>query len=102
MSINATPIAPGYYWAKLKTPSGGTLYNTNLSSPVHIQPEGESWKSQDWEIVHVWENNPMGDPKDDEFFGVSVFGVPVTQWVGDFFWGPRVADNKPSVVKIVG
>src|SRR3546814_1217901 len=69
------PTKPGYYWAKLKTPSG--------------MPDGEDWASRNWEIVEVHDSN--GEPGSGEEFSVSVFGIPVTQWPLDFFWGPKVA-----------
>jgi hypothetical protein len=49
-------------------------------------PETEDWASVNWEIVEVWDNNGEGD----EEFGVSVFGVRVTQWIPDFVWGPKI------------
>lgn len=98
------PDAPGYYWAKLKTPSGGDVYNVSTIDGVHIgrariEPEvcsdgDESWASLDWEIVEVHINGH--DPKDDEYFSVSVFGIPVTQWPLDFFWGPKVDARPPA------
>lgn len=95
------PTKPGYYWAKLKTPSGGNLYTESLKDTPHqgvrIEPEGDSWQSLDWEIVQVNENDPFGDPDGDEFFSVNVFGIPVTQWVGDFFWGPALIERAPEI-----
>lgn len=86
-----TPKIQGYYWAQLKTPSGGILYNEHRRRPIHLQPE-EGWVSPGWEIVEVWDNNGEGD----EQFAVSVFGVPVTQWLPDFYWGPKIADPYPK------
>lgn len=91
-----TPTRPGYYWAKLKTVSGGTLYNEHRKHPIHLKPES-GWASVDWEIVEVWDNNGEGDEK----FGVNVFGVPVTQWVPDFYWGPRVTDSSPPSLTVI-
>lgn len=94
------PTEPGYYWAKLCTPSGGNFYCEGLPEEmqgIRIEPEGGGWVSTDWEIVQVWENILGGhDPEDPESLAVSVPGVPVTQWVGDFYWGPRVNDRSPS------
>lgn len=93
------PTEPGYYWAKLKTPSGGNFHCSSLPPEmqgVRIEPEMNedgtcAWASIDWEIVHVWENAVGGyDPNDDESLAVFVPGVPVTQWPQDFYWGPRV------------
>ncbi len=93
-----TPTEPGYYWAKLRTPSGGPFHCEGLPEAMQgivIEPESEdAWVSLDWEIVQVWENGM--DPDDEEYLAVSVPGVPVTQWPLDFFWGPRVADQPPS------
>jgi hypothetical protein len=102
--MSASPTAPGYYWAKLKTPSGGNFHCGGLPAEmqgIRIEPEmnddgSSSWASTDWEIVEVWENVLGGyDPNDDESLAVNVFGVPVTQWVPDFFWGPKVQERKP-------
>src|SRR3546814_18552689 len=71
---------PGYYGAKLKTPSG--------------MPDGEDWASRNWEIVEVHDSN--GEPGSGEEFSVSVFGIPVTQWPLDFFWGPKVDARPPA------
>lgn len=73
------PTSEGFYWAKLIHPSE--------------MPPKEDWASSDWEIVQVWDNNGEGD----EAFGVSVFGVPKTQWIPDFVWGPRI--TKPTELK---
>lgn len=88
----SVPTEPGYYWAKLKTPSGGLLYNEHLAEPIRIEPEAGGWKSLDWEIVEVWEN---GGDDPDEYLAVNVFGIPITQWPGDFYWGPRVQEGPP-------
>lgn len=69
-----TPTKEGFYWAKLVHPSR--------------MPEGESWKSVDWEVVEVIIN--CIDPEDDEHLGVFVGGVSPIQWVEDFVWGPEV------------
>lgn len=98
--MSAQPTEPGYYWAKLKTPSGGNFYCAGLPAEmqgVRIEPEINedgtcSWASTDWEIVEVWDN---GGDTEDELYGVSVPGIPITQWVPDFFWGPRVKDSRP-------
>ena len=99
------PAGPGYYWAKLKTPSGGNFYCQGLPDGVQgirIEPEADQetgeqyWVSSDWEIVEVTENDPSGDPKGEEYYSVQVFGIPVTQWVLDFYWGPKVKDVSPS------
>lgn len=101
--MSALPTEPGYYWAKLKTPSGGHVYNVRLPSGEishgRIEPEtdaddGCAWVSNDWGIVEVHDNN--GEPGDDDEFSVSVFGIPVTQWPLDFFWGPKVNAEKPQ------
>lgn len=98
----AAPTEPGYYWAKLKTPSGGTLYGVGLREGVRIEPEMNddgscAWASQDWEIVQVSENVLGGyDPNDDESLSVQVFGLPVTQWVPDFYWGPKIEVSPPK------
>lgn len=70
------PTEPGIYWAKLKTPTYFDEANT----------AGEDWVSQSWELVEVFDNNGEGD----EEFAVNVFGVPVTQWPEDFYWGHQV------------
>ena len=89
------PTEPGYYWAKLKTPSGGFIYGLP-NGPHRLEPEGEDWVSRDWEIVEVNQNMVPWDNKDDpEYFSVSVFGIPVTQWPLDFYWGPKVKDAAP-------
>jgi len=93
-------LKPGYYWAKLKTPSGGTIYGIDgHPSGVRIEPEMNddgscAWASTRWEIVEVWDNNAPDDP--EEYVGVSVPGLPVTQWPQDFFWGPRVDAASPD------
>lgn len=102
--MSALPTEPGYYWAKLKAPSGGGVYNVFAPSgerigAARIEPENNAdgspaWVSHDWEIVEVWENG--GDPADEEYFGVNVFGIPVTQWPLDFFWGPKVDARAPA------
>ena len=86
------PTEPGYYWAKLKTPSGGTLYNKALPGGVYLDCEDEDWSSFDWEIVQVNDNNGEGDEK----FSVDVFGIPISQWPLDFFWGPKIELEKPQ------
>ena len=98
--MSALPTGPGFYWAKLKTPSGGVVYGAP-TGPVRIEPETDSegwcaWCSQEWEIVRVNENDPFGDPADPEHFSVDVFGIPVTQWPLDFFWGPKVNEGEPT------
>lgn len=102
--MSELPTKPGYYWAKLKTPSGGDVYNVSTIDGQHIgrariEPEIEAdgdqcWASLDWEIVEVHDNN--GEPGSGEEFSVSVFGIPVTQWPLDFYWGPRVDAEKPA------
>lgn len=67
-----TPMRPGCYWAKLIRPSR--------------MPEGEDWKSQDWEPVVVFDNGGEGD----EALGVFVPGIGPVQWVPDFVWGPEI------------
>lgn len=84
-----TPIEPGYYWAKLRTPSDGVMHLEHRKRPIHVK--AEDWRSRNWEIVDVWDN--YGE--DDEKFGVNVFGVPVTQWIPDFYWGPKVLASPP-------
>lgn len=92
------PTAPGYYWAKLKTPSGGTLYGPNFPPDgVRFECDTEDWCSLDWEIVEVNQNAvEWSDRSDPEYFSVNVFGVPVTQWPLDFFWGPKINLEKPK------
>lgn len=85
------PTEPGYYWAKLKTPSGGTIYGTSAGT-VRLELDGEDWCSGEWEIVEVHDNNGTGD----ERFSVSVFGIPVTQWPLDFYWGPKINIAPPA------
>jgi hypothetical protein len=92
-------IEPGYWWAKLKTPSGGTIYGIpGHPDGIRVEPEMNddgtcAWASPDWEIVEVWDNNAPDDP--DEYVGVSVPGIPVTQWPNDFYWGPKVKEPRP-------
>jgi hypothetical protein len=73
-----TPVEPGHYWAKLVHPSS--------------MPEGEDWKSFDWEVVQVNINDYAGKVGEPEYLVVAVPGIGPTQWVEDFIWGPRVAD----------
>ena len=89
----SAPHEAGYYWAKLKTPSDGTTYNEGKRFDFKAEPE---WASTEWEIVKVNENDPFGDPEGDEFYSVWVPGIPVTQWVGDFFWGPKLNITAPA------
>lgn len=74
-----TPEKPGHFWAKLIHPSR--------------MPEGEDWRSTDWEVVQVFENS--ADPNDEEYLGVHVPGIEPCQWVQDFVWGPRVEKYNP-------
>lgn len=67
-----TPDAEGHFWAKLMTP--------------HNMPEGEDWASWDWEVVRVFDGSPT-ETKDLRAF---VGGIPVTQPLDAFEWGPRV------------
>jgi hypothetical protein len=90
--MTGTPTTPGYYWAKLKTPSEGYLHGI-LDAPIHVAAE-QDWISGEWEIVEVHDNN--GEPGSAEEFSVSVFGIPVTQWPLDFFWGPKVDAQPPA------
>lgn len=73
-----TPDRPGHYWGKLIHPSQ--------------MPLTEDWKSQDWEVMQVFEN--CIDPADDEHLAVHVPGISPAQWLPDFVWGPRVEDFK--------
>ena len=73
-----TPNHEGFFWAKLVHPSE--------------MPESEDWKSFDWEIVEVHDNN--GSEEDGEKWGVFVGGIGPTQWVQDFIWGPEVIRPK--------
>lgn len=96
--MNRIPTEPGYYWAKLKTPSGGMIYGVP-GGPIRIEPEMNddgscAWASLDWEVVEVWENG--GDPDDDEYLAVNVPGIPVTQWRLDFYWGPKLDITPPT------
>lgn len=86
------PTTPGYYWAKLKTPSEGYLHGI-LNAPIHVAAE-DDWVSGEWEIVEVHDNN--GEPGSAEEFSVSVFGIPVTQWPLDFIWGAKINLDRPS------
>lgn len=87
------PTEPGYYWAKLKTPSGGMLYGIS-GAPNGVQCDAEpETASTDWEIVQV---NDNGGDDEDEKFSVYVFGVYPTQWPLDFFWGPKVEAGPPA------
>ncbi len=72
--IHPTPTKPGFYWAKLHTPSG--------------MPEGEAWVFDSWEPVEVIEN--CLDTDDNEYLGVFVGGVPRMQWLPNFTWGPEI------------
>jgi len=92
--MNKLPTEPGYYWAKLKTPSGGQIYGTSAGT-VRVECDTEDWASPDWEIVQVNDNNGEGDTK----FSVDVFGIPVTQWPLDFFWGPKLDVAPPEALK---
>lgn len=73
-----TPTKAGFFWAKLIHPSR--------------MPEGEDWKSFDWEVVEVFIN--CLDSDDDEALGVFVGGVSPVQWIPDFVWGPEVIKPK--------
>lgn len=77
--MHPTPTRPGYYWAKWKIASPGTLEGDELTP------------SNTWEVVQVWQNSV--DPNSDEPLGVSVPGVRETQWPDQFFWGLRIPDN---------
>lgn len=81
MKPHPAPTAEGHYWAKLIHPSN--------------EPEGESWKSFDWEVVQVNDNNGEGDEK----FSVSVPGIEPAQWIPDFVWGPRVPDMPKNTTR---
>ena len=83
MARYPTPDHEGHWWAKLIHPVG--------------EPDGEKgeWRSADYEVVQVWDNNGEGD----ETFGVHVPGVPVTQWLPDFVWGPEISQFKPATGK---
>jgi hypothetical protein len=81
MSKYPTPTGEGFYWAKL-------IHPTRM-------PEGEDWKSIDWEVVEVIING--GDEDDDDYLGVFVGGVGPMQCVEDFVWGPYVL--KPKELK---
>jgi hypothetical protein len=99
--MSQMPTEPSYYWAKLKTPSGGILYHQDVPGGVKLTPETDddgksSWCSGGWEIVEVNENDPFGDIDDPEHFSVQVFGIPITQWPLDFFWGPKINIEKPA------
>lgn len=86
------PTIPGYYWAKLRTPSAGRLYGIPGFPEGIVVPASPDDRSVDWEIVEVWDNGGEGE----EQFGVSVPGVYATQWIDDFYWGPRVNDRPPQ------
>jgi hypothetical protein len=68
----SVPNKQGHFWAKLIHPSG--------------MPAGEDWKSVDWEVVQVTDNNGEGD----EEFSVLVPGIGPPQWLPDFVWGPAI------------
>ena len=90
--MNALPTEPGYYWAKLKTPSAGMLYGVS-GAPDGVQCDASpEWASTGWEIVQV---NDNGGEVDEEF-SVYGFGVYPTQWPLDFFWGPKVDARPPA------
>jgi hypothetical protein len=72
------PEKPGHYWAKLVHPSG--------------MPDGEEWKSLDWEVVQIDINDYGGKVGDKCYLGIHVPGIAATQWVEDFIWGPRIPD----------
>jgi hypothetical protein len=78
MKPHPEPKFPGYYWAKLIHPTG--------------EPEGEDWRSSNWEVVQVNENYGEGT----EELSVAVPGIGVTQWREDFVWGPRIPDLENS------
>lgn len=73
-----TPEKPGHYWAKLVHPSG--------------MPDGEEWKSTDWEVVQVDINDYQGKVGAPEYLSAHVPGIAAPQWVEDFIWGPRIPD----------
>ena len=81
MARYPTPNHEGHWWAKLIHPSR--------------MPDGEDWKSVDWEVVQVFSNGL--EPEDeDERWGVHVPGITPTQWLPDFVWGPEVPQFKPA------
>lgn len=74
------PTQPGWYWAKWKIASPGTLEGSSLTP------------SDQWEVVEVWQNrSPFSSDESEEMFGVAVSGVREVQWLDQFYWGPMVA-----------
>ena len=71
-------ISPGYYWAKLITPTR--------------MPDGEDWASLDWEIAQVVDNYGEGD----EALGVLFPGIEPMQWPKDCEFGPRIPSYRPE------
>ena len=76
-----TPDHEGWFWAKLVHP--------------RRMPEGEDWKSVDWEVVQVDRNSLGGLCEADreageEEFSALVVGVTPSQSLQDFVWGPEV------------
>lgn len=80
MSRYPTPDHEGHWWAKLIHPSR--------------MPEGEDWKSLNWEVVQVVDNNGEVDEK----WSVLVPGIEPCQWLPDFVWGPEIPPFKPVSV----
>lgn len=78
-----TPTRPGYYWAKLVHPTR--------------MPEGEDWKSFDWEVVEVFENTL--DETDEEHLMASVPGIGPAQAIDGFCWGPEVLPHPDLTYK---
>lgn len=74
-ALYPTPDHEGWFWAKLVHP--------------REMPEGEDWRSTDWDLVQVVDNNGDGS-EDSPEFAVQVGGVSPWQWLEDFVWGPEV------------
>jgi hypothetical protein len=82
----AIPAEPGYYWAKWRIASDGTVEGDELTP------------SDTWEIVQVNLNAPYAAHDDPERLSVSVPGVQKGQWLDCFVWGGRVAPLQRELV----
>jgi len=72
--MTRVPHQEGHYWAKLTNPSGVT------------DEEAENWRSVNWEVVQVFDNNGEGSEK----WRVFVPGIAPTFSFEDFVWGPFI------------
>lgn len=71
----SVPTEPGFYWGRWHTPAPGTVDN------------GDCCCGTEWEVHKVSEEDPTR---------AFVPGVPQTQPLDAFEWGPRVPDHKPG------